>query len=63
MKLYRKKYRLIETYGTFFVDLVAVSIAYYVAMQLRMHLPFGPVIKEETIWLSMYAMCMLGCLV
>ena len=61
MKLYRKKYKLIETYGVFFVDLLAIALAYYVARRLRMALPFGPVITEETVWFPIYSLCILGC--
>ena len=62
MKLYRKKYKLIETYGVFFVDLAAIAIAYYVAYLLRMAIRFGPVIAEDKVWFPIYILCILGCI-
>ena len=62
MKIYRKKYKLIETYGVFMVDLIAIALSYYVARRLRMALPFGPVITEETVWFPIYSLCILGCI-
>lgn len=61
MKLYRKKYNLIENYGVFFVDLLAIALAYYVARLLRLTLPFGPPITDETVWFPIYFLCILGC--
>lgn len=61
MKLYRKKYKLIETYGTFFVDLVTIALAYFFARWLRMVLPFGAKITESTEWFPVYVLCILGC--
>jgi exopolysaccharide biosynthesis polyprenyl glycosylphosphotransferase len=62
MKLYRKKYKLIETYGTFFVDLITIAIAYFVARLLRIILPFGAQVTEETEWFPVYVLCILGCI-
>lgn len=41
MKEYSRKYRLIESYGTMVVDLIAIVCAYALAMILRTALPFG----------------------
>ena len=62
MKLYRKKYKLIETYGVFLVDLVAIALAYFVAHRLRILLPFGKNITEETEWFPIYVLCIIGCI-
>ncbi len=62
MKLYRKKYKLIETYGVFFLDLVAIAIAYFIARQLRLRLPFGARVAQEKEWFPVYVLCVLGCL-
>ena len=61
MKLYRKKYKLIETYGTFFVDLVTIALAYFLAKWLRIVLPFGAKVTESTEWFPVYVLCILGC--
>ena len=62
MKLYRKKYKLIETYGTFFVDLITIALAYFLARWLRMVLPYGAKINESTEWFPVYVLCILGCI-
>ena len=62
MKLYRKKYKLIETYGTFFIDLITIAIAYVIARCLRLALPFGAQVTEETEWFPVYVLCILGCI-
>ena len=62
MKLYRKKYKLIETYGVFLVDLAAIAVSYLIAHRLRILLPFGKTITEETVWFPIYALCILGCI-
>jgi len=62
MKLYRTKYRLIETYGVFFADLIAIAISYVIARYMRIYLPFGIRITEETIWFPIYVLCVLGCI-
>ena len=62
MKLYRKKYKLIETYGVFLVDLAAIAIAYFAGRFLRMRIPLGPAVTEETVWFPVYSLCILGCI-
>lgn len=62
MKLYRKKYKLIETYGTFLADLFAIAASYFLAHRLRILLPFGNKITEETEWFPIYVLCILGCI-
>lgn len=62
MKLYRQKYRLIETYGVFLMDVLAIAVAYFVAHKLRILLPFGKTITEETAWFPIYVLCIFGCL-
>lgn len=62
MKLYRAKYKLIETYGVFMVDLLAIAAAYFVAHKLRILLPFGAKITEETAWFPIYVLCIIGCI-
>ncbi len=63
MKLYRKKYKLIETYGVFFIDLFAIALSYFIARLLRLSLPFGATITEETIWFPVYVLCIIGCVI
>ncbi|MBO4291505.1 MAG: sugar transferase [Lachnospiraceae bacterium] len=62
MKLYRKKYKLIEIYGAFLMDLLAIAISYFLAHRLRILLPFGARITEETAWFPIYVLCIIGCL-
>lgn len=61
MRTQLKKYMIIETYGTFLVDLLAIACAYFVAHRLRIVLPFGANITEETAWFPIYVLCILGC--
>lgn len=62
MKLYRKKYKLIETYGAFLMDLFAILLAYFVARRLRILLPFGANVTDETLWFPIYFFCIMGCI-
>ena len=62
MKLYRKKYKLIETYGAFLMDLFAILLAYFVAHRLRILLPFGAKVTNETLWFPIYFLCIMGCI-
>lgn len=62
MKLYRKKYKLIETYGAFLMDLFAILLAYFVAHRLRILLPFGANVTDETLWFPIYFLCIMGCI-
>ena len=62
MRLNRTKFKLIETYATFLVDLVAIAAAYLLAHRLRILLPFGKKITEETTWFPIYVLCVFGCL-
>ncbi len=61
MKLYRKKYKLIETYGTFFIDLITIALAYFIARKLRIALPIGANVTESTQWFPIYVLCIFGC--
>lgn len=62
MRLNRTKFKLIETYATFLVDLAAIAAAYLLAHRLRILLPFGKKITEETTWFPIYVLCVFGCL-
>lgn len=62
MRLNRTKFKLIETYATFLVDLAAIAAAYLLAHRLRILLPFGAKIYEDTAWFPIYVLCILGCM-
>lgn len=62
MRAHHKKYMLIETYGTFLVDLLTIAVAYFLAHRLRILLPFGKNITDETVWFPIYVLCILGCI-
>ena len=62
MRLNRKKFKLIETYGTFLVDFLVIAVSYLLAHRLRILLPFGAKIGEDTAWFPVYVLCILGCM-
>lgn len=61
MKIYNRKYKLAEKYGTFMVDLFSLFAACVVSKFARMHLPFGNRISSDTNWAAFYMLCLLGC--
>lgn len=62
MKIYNKKYKLIEIYGSFLLDMVAIAISYVTAYQLRLRLPFGASIAGGVDWVPVYVLVILGCI-
>ena len=61
LKTYHKKHKLIEIYGAFLVDLLAIAGSYVCAYLLRHILPFGNSVANAGEWFPVYILCILGC--
>ena len=60
MNSYNKKYQLIETYAVLLIDLICVSLSYFVAYLMRFGVFDG--IRSRDRWLQVYLFCLFFCL-